>query len=47
MQSNPPPDEVTRLLRLIGRRVRVHREALGFSQDELGERAGLGGGRIE
>ncbi|OMI86564.1 hypothetical protein BSZ07_28055 [Streptomyces sp. M1013] len=47
MQSDPPPDEVTHRLRLIGRRIRVHREALGLSQDELGERAGLGGGRID
>ncbi|CAL9442313.1 helix-turn-helix domain-containing protein [Streptomyces sp. NPDC088935] len=47
MPSDAPPDWVTHRLRLLGRRIRVQREALGVSQDGLGERTGLGGRRID
>ncbi|MFB6553411.1 helix-turn-helix domain-containing protein [Streptomyces sp. NPDC056405] len=47
MLSDPPPDWVTRRLRLFGERVRAQREALDVSQDELGEMSGLGGTRID
>ncbi|WP_217250906.1 helix-turn-helix domain-containing protein [Streptomyces sp. AC602_WCS936] len=47
MQSDPPPDWVTHQLRLLGRRICARREALGVSQDELGERTGLGRRRID
>ncbi|MET7811689.1 helix-turn-helix transcriptional regulator [Streptomyces sp. NPDC005395] len=46
MRSDSPPDWVTHRLRQLGRRICVQREALGVSQDELGERTGLGGRRI-
>ncbi|CAL9599276.1 helix-turn-helix domain-containing protein [Streptomyces sp. enrichment culture] len=47
MPSDAPPDWVTHRLFLLGRRIRVQREALGVSQDGLGERTGLGGRRID